>query len=166
MRKEKRKTPRALKVRSVKNWTLAGAVSCVPLVTRILRELREVYCANWHLFRLNKYQLVGGPYDAELADLNRNGANLLKELESLNVLAYQSPQRGIALFPFLVSYLEHNRGTTTRPAYFVYKDSRDKIGSFIFNDELCVYSDLYGWERPVPEAWLTGPHVLDANDSG
>jgi len=134
-------------------WTFHQANEAVPLVRSTLRELRESYVRIWHVYRNNGNRPVGGLYDDELAALGQRMRELFKECRRIGFLPYDSPHRGIALFPFFVCYEDARGRSTPREAYFVYKDSRESVETYIFNDELCIYNDLFGWERPVPGKW-------------
>jgi hypothetical protein len=131
-----------------KLWNYADAMKAVPYVRVILRELRESYFKVWHLYRLNEET---GMHEAEMKSLKANGLAALDELARLGVLCFERPSRGIALFRFLVS-MGDGRTRIQREAWYVFKDSRDSIDSFVFDDEL-MSGDLFGYEMPVPAAW-------------
>lgn len=130
-------------------WNYDQAASTITYIRPLLAECRECYIRVWHLYRKNRYSSKVGPHRRKLKKAGDRGRAALTEINKIGILVYYSPLRGIALFPILV----HCDGGIKREAYFVYKDSRDTIDSFIFNDELCEFADLYGWERPVPEEW-------------
>src|SRR5205814_397818 len=88
----------------------------------------------------------------EMRRTANRGRKLLTELNQIGVLVYDSPLRGIALFPFFVHH-DDGHSSTQREAFFVFKDSRESIDTFIFNDEFCRHADLYGWEREIPDHW-------------
>lgn len=140
-------------MRRMRTWTYAEAGSSIVYVRRLLVASREHYVAAWHYYRLNRRDLESEEHRDEMQHHREEGIQALMELERLGVLAYQNPLRGIALFPFLV---RDDQGGTPREAWFVYKDSRPTIDSFVFNEELCFFADLYGYERPVPEEWKAG----------
>jgi hypothetical protein len=135
---------------SVPSWTFTGASRTLPYIRVLLRHLREGFITIWHLFKVAGYDAANPAYREQMRFLRDEGLAALEELDHLGVIAYQSPLRGIALFPFLVRY---GKGGVSREAYFVFKDTRDGIDSFIFADELCEHNDLYGCEMLVPEAW-------------
>lgn len=151
MKKGKKKKP-GEEGGTVRLWTLAKARESVKLVRATLQDLRITYISTWHLYRLNKYQPEGGKYGDEIKKVGDEGRRLLSEFDRIGVIAYQSPLRGIALFPF-IAYFRDGNGTTPREAYYVYKDTRESISSYIFADNLCAFNDLYGWERPIPAKW-------------
>jgi hypothetical protein len=133
-----------------KLWTFAAAAKAVPYVRPMFVELRINFILVWHLYKQNGYVSEGGPHEAELKMVGDRGRQLLSELNTLGVLPYYSPMRGIGLFQFLV-----NAHGWQRKAYYVYKDSRDCIDTYIFHDEFIEYADLYGYERRVPDQWKT-----------
>jgi hypothetical protein len=136
----------------VKVWTFEQANNTIPYVRFTLDAIRLAYINTWHLFKKNRYDRNRGEYHEEIERARATGVELLAELDRLGVLLYQSPLRGIALFPTFIHFNDGS-GTTPREACFVYKNSRPTIDSFVFNDELCTYHDLYGWEKPVRESW-------------
>lgn len=140
-------------------WTYAAASRALPYVRLILGKLREEFITIWHLYRVAGYDATNPDYRDQLRFLGEEGRVALAELDRLGVIAYQSPLRGIALFPFAVA-----GPGGVQEAYFVYKDSRDQIDSYIFRDVLCEHDDLLGWEKPVPDAWKTNMTVLDLEE--
>jgi hypothetical protein len=146
----RRRTPR---------WTYATASRALPYVRLILGKLREQFITIWHLYRVAGYDMNNPDYGEQMRFLRDEGGEALAELDRLGVIAYQSPLRGIALFPFAIA-----GPGGFRKAYFVYKDSRDQIDSYIFHDVLCEHNDLLGWERSVPDAWKTNVPALDLEE--
>ena len=147
-------------------WTYQEAARTIPYVRKTLGLLRETFIKVWHLHRLDRYDLHG--HNTEMEALGDEGTEATKELHRLGIFNYQNPLRGIALFPFVVNYSDGRGGDNMpRPAWFVYKDSRDQIDHFIFADLLTTYKDLYGWEMRVPEEWkkLTATPVLAPKDA-
>ena len=142
--------------RRVRTWTYSEASRSVPYVRVILGSLRESYIAAWHEFRLSRQEPDCLGHREERRRHCEEGVVDLEELARLGVFAYDTPLRGIALFPVVI-----HEGGSPRDAYFVYKDSRNEIESFVFNDDLCEHYDLLGWERPVPAAWKAGVPVLN-----
>ena len=136
---------------SEKLWSYTTAESTIPYIRPILGEIRTAYITVWHLFKMQGYN-NHGPYEEEMSKIGERGRELLEDMKKLSVLVYSSPMRGIVLFPCVVNCTD-DCGATPRPAYLVYKDSRETIDSFIFHDEFITYEDLYGWEHPVPEYW-------------
>jgi hypothetical protein len=132
----------------VRVWSHAEASRTLPYVRLLLGSLREGFITIWHLFRLTGYQANNPDHREQMRWLREEAVADLEELQRLGILAYDSPSRGIALFPFIVDECE-----TPREAFLVYKDSRDNIDSFIFNDEFCEHNDLFGFERAVPDGW-------------
>lgn len=135
--------------RRPRNWTFAEASKTLLYIRFSLGQLRENFILVWHLYKKNKYKTEGGEYGDEIAKSADAGRGLIAEFNRIGVIAYQSPLRGIALFPFLV----HAGKDRRRESYFVYKDSREEIETFIFKDDLCTHNDLYGYERLIPAAW-------------
>ena len=134
----------------VPNWTCAAASRTLPYIRLVLRDLRECYIAIWHLFRMAGYDLNNPDYRERFRLLGEAGQAALKKLDHLGVIPYQSPLRGIALFPFSI---QDDQGGTPQEAYFVFKDTRDSIDSYILQDDLGENGDLYGDEKPVPVQW-------------
>lgn len=130
-------------------WTYAAASRTLPYIRSLLRDLRENFILVWHV-----YWLAGGDVDHPdyrdwLRHLGDEARTVLGEFDRLGVIPYQSPLRGIALFPFVV---QEGRGHR-RDAYFIFKDTRDDIDTYIIADDLYDRNDLYGNERPVPAGW-------------
>jgi hypothetical protein len=130
-------------------WTYAAACRTLPYVRLVLRDLREGFVAIWHLYKAAGGDVQHPDFRQRIRRLGDEARLIFRELDRLGVIPYQSPSRGIALFPFLV----HKGKGSSREAYYVYKDSRDEIGTYIFADDLCERNDLYADERPVPENW-------------
>lgn len=130
-------------------WTYTAACRTLPYVRLVLRDLREGFVSIWHLYRLAGGD-VNHPDDRDgIRRLGDEARTSLDELDRQGIIPYQSPLRGIALFPFIV----HEGRGRSREAYFVYKDTRDEIDTYIFADDLCGRNDLYADERPVPDEW-------------
>lgn len=138
---ESKKTQRA--------WNYTAASRTLPYVRLVLRDLREHYIRVWHLYRLAGNTVDHPDYGDLIRFHSGEGRTALAELKSLGIVPYQSPLRGIALFPFII---REGKGVR-REMYFVYKDSRDSIDTFIFEDDLGEHNDLYGFERAVPDEW-------------
>jgi hypothetical protein len=130
-------------------WTYAAACRTLPYVRLLLRDLRGGFIAIWHLYRLAGGDVNHSEYQDRIRRLGDEARTIFKELDRLGVIAYQSPLRGIALFPFIVRVGEGS----SREAYFVFKDTRDEIDSYIYADDLCERNDLNADEKPVPEEW-------------
>lgn len=130
-------------------WTYTEASGTVPYIRLMLRDLREGFVAIWHLYKAAGYDLNEPDFRDRIRGLGDEARTIFRELDRLGVIPYQSPLRGIALFPFVV---QENKGRS-REAYYVYKDIRDEIDSYIFADDLCERNDLYADERPVPTDW-------------
>lgn len=130
-------------------WTYAEASRTLPYVRLILRDLRECYVTIWHLYKAAGYNLNEPDYREQFRLLGEGGKAALEELDHLGVIPYQSPLRGIALYPFVV---QDDQGGTEE-AFFVFKDTRDGIDSYILQDDLGEYGDLYGDEKLVPASW-------------
>ncbi len=130
-------------------WTYTAASRTLPFVRVLLRDLREGFILVWHLFRIAGNNVNHPDYRDQIRCLNDEGREALAELDRLGVIAYQSPLRGIALFPFVV----HEGKGRRRKAFYIYKDSRDSIDSYVLEDDLCEHNDLFRYERDVPEAW-------------
>lgn len=137
--------------KSIKIWSLSDAIRTVPYIRSLCGTLRESLITAKHYYRKGGYD-KGTKYDAEIAAAQNSGRATINEFTKLCVIPYQNPIRGIALFPFLV-YYQDDKGNTPREAFYVYKDSRNRIDSFIYADEEAAYNDLYGWELPIPEEW-------------
>jgi hypothetical protein len=135
--------------KSVPNWTYAAASRTLPYVSYVLQHLREGFIEIWHLYRIGGNNVNNPKFRDRIRHLADDGREAIAELDRLGVIAYQSPLRGIALFPFLV----HEGKGRRRKAYYVFKDTRDSIDSFIFADDLCARNDLYVDERPIPAGW-------------
>lgn len=139
------------------NWTYEAASKTLPYVRLILGNLRERFVTIWHLYRVAGYDVANPDYREQARILGGEAKADLQELGRLGIVAFDSPLRGIALFPFL---LQDSHGGTSQKAFFVYMDSRDRIDTYIQDDALCTHCDLPGYERPVPEAWKEPGAVL------
>lgn len=127
-------------------WTYTAACRTLPYVRLVLRDLREGFIEIWHLYRLAGGDVNHPDYRDGIRRLGEEARAIFKELDRLGVIPYQSPLRGIALYPCIVHEAEGRR----REAYFIYKDTREEIDSYIFADDLCNRNDLYADEKPVP----------------
>lgn len=146
----------------VKNWTYDKAATTVPYVRGCLADIRVNIVLLLHLYRKHGHSRRACKNDPLVVKTKEEGTRLVGELDRLGVIRFQAAYRGIALYPFTVFY-EDGTGRTPREAYYVYKDSRDGIESFVFRDMLECYGDLYAWEQPVPAAWKAGGEpVLNA----
>jgi hypothetical protein len=134
-----------------RNWSYAAASDAVPYVRVILGYLRRGFIRIWHLYRASGYDAANPIYSEEIHFLREEGIKALDELKHLGILAYERPSRGIALFPLLVDDCG-----TLHQAFFVFKDSRQEIDSFFFNDALSMHNDLFRCELPIPEQWKLG----------
>jgi hypothetical protein len=133
----------------VPTWTYAVASKSVPYIRMVLNDLREGFIAIWHLYKAAGYDLNHPAYRERFRLLGEAGKAALEELDRLGVIPYQSPLRGIALYPF--AFQDDQGGT--QEAFFIYKDTRDGIDSYILQDDLGENGDLYGDEEPIPDAW-------------
>ena len=134
----------------VPNWSYAAASRTLPYIRLVLRDLREGFVAIWHLYKLAGCDVNHPAYGEQIRLLGDEARAILEEFDRLGVIPYQSPLRGIALFPFLV---QDDQGGTPREAYFVFRDSRFEADAYILADALCEHNDLHGYERPLPAAW-------------
>jgi hypothetical protein len=141
-------------------WTHAEASRTIQYVRLLLRNLRENFVLMWHVYRLVKSDAANQTHRQMLQTCREEAHAAFDELNRLSVIAYESPLRGIALFPFLVPH----DCDTLRRAYFVYKDSRDTIDSFVFEDDLCESRNLYACEQQVPNDWKA-PVVIPTSSS-
>lgn len=130
-------------------WTYAEASRTLPYIRSLLRDLRENFVLVWHIYHLAGGDVEHPDYRERIRRLGDEARTTLAELDRLGVIPYQSPLRGIALFPFVV----HEGKGRRREAYFIYKDTRDEIDTYIIADDLCEQNDLYGDERPLPSGW-------------
>lgn len=130
-------------------WTYHEACRTIPYVRRVLGSLRASYVAAWHFYRLTKDDDADYEIYEQASRFRQEGLVALDELDRLGVFSYEHPARGIALFPFFV----HVIGPATLNAYYVYKDTRESIDSFVYHVDLCERNDLYSDEKPVPSRW-------------
>jgi hypothetical protein len=135
--------------KSVRIWTFAEASGVLPYLRLLLRDVREGFIAIWHLYRLGGGDVNHPDFRDRIRRLGGEARAVLDEFDRLGVILYQSPLRGIALFPIFV----HQSKGVRREAYFVYKDTREEIDTYIFADDLCDRNDLYTNEKPVPQEW-------------
>lgn len=134
----------------VPNWSYAAASQTLAYIRLVLRDLREGFVSIWHLYKLAGCDVNHPAYGEQIRLLGDEAQAILEEFDRLGVIPYESPRRGIALFPFL---LQDDQGGTPREAYFVFRDSRDEIDAYILADDLCTHNDLDGYERPVSVVW-------------
>lgn len=130
-------------------WTYSSASRTLPYVRLVLRDLRECFIAIWHLYKAAGYDLNHPAYRERFRLLGEAGKAALEELDHLGVIPYQSPLRGIALYPFAF----HDDQGGTQEAFLVFKDTRNVIDSYILQDDLGENGDLYADEKPVPQKW-------------
>jgi hypothetical protein len=137
-------------------WGYREAQTTTPYVRSLLGGLRASFISAWHYYRLVRRN----PTDSDIYGLvvahRRDGAAALEEFQRLGVLPYSSPLRGIALFPFEVEVQRHDRPSESRAAFWVFKDSRDSIDSFVYAEDV-FDKELLGVERAVPEEWKELP---------
>lgn len=131
-------------------WSYAAASRTLPYIRLVLRDLREGFVSIWHLYKLARCDVNHPDYREQIRLLGDEARTILAEFDRLGVIPYESPRRGIALFPFL---LQDDQGGTPREAYFVFRDTRSEIDTYILADDLFEHNDLDGYERPLPEAW-------------
>lgn len=135
-----------------KNWNYIEAVETISYIRGSLIELRESIIRLKHLFRAADYNRELLEHDQEVIRIQAIGRKTFSEFDHFGIIAYDQSYRGIALYPFVVSY-DDGIGKTSRDALYIYKDTRDSIDSYIFKDELEACNDLMGYEKPVPLAW-------------
>lgn len=141
-------------------WTFNEASRAVPYVRRLLATVRASYIACRHLYLKSLRSADPEGIHAEWLRRRDEGVAALEELHRLGVIIYQGPLRGIALFPFGVEVEADDGATTGMIAFFVYKDSRDRIDSFAFAPDLHDQGGLLGAERPIPDALRQGKRFL------
>lgn len=139
-----------------KTWSYREVQRSVVYVRFLLGTLRECFIAAWHHHRLIRRDPTATASHDLTAVHRREGIAALEELQRLGVIPYQSPLRGIALFPFQVEAKRQDGSTESRTAFWVYKDSRDEIDSFVFAEDV-FDKELLGVERAVPEEWKELP---------
>jgi hypothetical protein len=146
--------------RGTRPWTYAEASRAVPYVRRLLATLRET-CVACRLSHRKAFR-TAGPKGVRPEWLRHRDevAAVLEELDRLGVVAYQSPLRGIALFRFEIDVEADDGAAEGRVAFFIYKDSRDRIDSFAFAGDIYDVRGLFGAERPVPDALREGRTIL------
>ncbi len=137
-------------------WTYAAATRTLPYVRLILGSVRQQFITIWHLYRVAGYRLDHPEYCDQIRFLAVEGKEAMNELARMEVIPYESPLRGIALFSFFV----REGKDRMRGAYYVYKDTRDSIETYIFKHDLCSRNDLYHDERLVPAAWKEAGAIL------
>jgi hypothetical protein len=135
-----------------RSWSYVEAQRSVVYVRPLLGCLRTHYISAWHHHRMARRDPADASHRQAVQRHRQEGIAVLEELDRLGILAYQSPLRGIALFPFEVKFEQLDGSMERRTAYWVLKDSREAIDAFAFA------ADFYGQElltveRPVPEAW-------------
>jgi hypothetical protein len=135
--------------RRVTIWSHAGASRTISYIRLVLRDLRENFVAIWHVYRLAGGDVNHPEFRDRIRRLGQEARAVLGEFDRLGVIPYQSPLRGIALYPFLV----HEGRGGTHEAFFVFKDTRDEIDSYILQDDLGENGDLYADEKPIPAGW-------------
>lgn len=133
-------------------WNFHSAAKTIPYLRPLLRDLRESFILCWHFFKKNG-RCRQGRYEKDCNQHDEAFEKTFVEIEKMGINIYDVPYRGIALFPCLIAIEDRPGVRTDRLAFFVYKDSRDSIDSFIFEDEFSEYNDLFSWERPVPNTW-------------
>jgi hypothetical protein len=123
-----------------KTFILTEAAAMVPLVRRILRDIRA---SRARLSRIQRRLAQGrltkaerDPLARESQDLRRNLAACLAEAESLGV-EITPGVRCEALFPFEHQWIGPRGDGKLRPAYFVYSDAEPTIRKWFFS----------GWPR-------------------
>lgn len=141
-------------------WTYEEASRTVPYVRRLLATLRQTYIAAWHLYGMSRRAADPESIHAEWEKQRDEGVAVLEELDRLGVIPFQSPLRGIAVFRFNVEVEVDAESTADLIAFFVYKDTRDRIETFAFSHDIYDQDGLFGAERPIPEALKEGADFL------
>lgn len=133
-----------------KLWTYAEAQKTVPYVRRCLGDLRERYVRMMHLWRRKKEATTTIEWlelDRDVRCLSGDCQEVLAELLALSICVFGAPWRGIAIFP-----MRFQDDGLLKNGYFIYKDSRDSIETFISECDLKTV-DLTAHERPVLQEW-------------
>ncbi len=133
-------------------WTYEEARRTVPYVRRLLATLRETYIACGHLSLQSRRNPDADGILEEWWRHRDGGVAVLEELDRLGIGVFQSPLRGIALYRLNVEVEVDDETTADMIGYFVYKDSRDQIETFVFCPDLYDCDGLFGAERPIPDA--------------
>lgn len=132
-------------------WSYSEAQKTVPYVRRLLSSLREHYIACWHFIRLNGHDPNCREYHPRWLYHRQEGEAALNDLFDLSVCLFDNPLRGIAIFRFAVEVELDENSTAARIAFWLYRDTRNEIESFLFASDLYDTNDLLCIERPIPE---------------
>src|ERR1051325_4643839 len=115
-----------------KPWSYSDAQKAIPSVRRHLRALRKHYIACWHYVRLNGHDPTCHEYHPKWLHHRQKAEAALNKLFDLGVCVFLPPFRGIALFRFVVEVELDEDSTAVWIAFWLYRDSRDEIESFVF----------------------------------
>lgn len=141
-------------------WTYEEAQRTVPYVRRLLATVRETGIACRHLYFHSLRAADVESIHAEWVKNRDEGMAALDELDRLGVGLFESLLRGIAPFRFGVEVAVDAVYSEDLIAYFVYKDSRDRIETFAFAPDVYDQDGLFGAERPIPDAPKEGATFL------
>jgi hypothetical protein len=133
-------------------WSYAAAQKVLPYVRRLLADLRGHCIAAWHFRRLAGLDADNQSHGQDMLRHRHEGCEILVELDRLGIVPFDNPLRGIALFPYTEAVRVAGQ-VLERNAFWIYRDSRDDIDSYILYDDLVYHHDLEGNERRVPEEW-------------
>ncbi len=132
-------------------WSYSEAQRTLPYVRRLLASLREHYIACWHYVRLSGHDPSCQEYHPRWLYHRQEAEAALNDLFDLSVCVFDNPMRGIVLFRFAVEVELDQSSTAEWIAFWLYRDTRDQIASFVFAADLHDAHDLLLIERPIPE---------------
>jgi hypothetical protein len=124
----------------------------VPFVRRSLSELRERYVKMMHEHREKRRAVTHSDRliaDHQMNEASRSAKQIVEDVRSRGIIIYHKPWRGICLFPMKV---RQHGAAVGHEAYFIYRDSRDMIDSWVLQDDF-DNDGLFELERPIPESW-------------
>src|SRR4051794_35850793 len=112
-------------------WTHAEAQATIPYVHLLLASLREHFIACWHYVRLNGHDPSCREYHPRWLYHRQEAEAALNDLFDLGMCVFDNPLRGIALFRFEVEVELDEHSTVEWFAFWLYRDTRDEIESFV-----------------------------------
>lgn len=147
-------------------WSYMEAQRTIPYVRLLLASLREHYIACWHYIRLNGHDPTCREHHPRWLYHRQEGEAALNEIFDLGVCVFDNPLRGIALFRFEVEVEIDESSTAEWIGFWLYRDTRDQIDSFVFAFDLHDTTDLLLIERPIPDSLKVQQYEPDPYGTG
>lgn len=137
-------------------WPYTAIPPVLPVVKECLEKIRQ------NFITMNSIAHRKGEPDSAWEEYQTVAQEYLSKLHTYNIHVFDTPYRGIALFPIKVQKLIGGK-LKTIDGWLVYKDSQDAATTYVSRKQLEKNRDLYACERPIPHDWAnntTGIYVV------